>query len=315
MTSSVQQWRRVNRSAAGRTEAVYVLTAILVFASGCAGLRKPKVVPDSVTTCRQLSCEGVAAMQRGQLEEARQLLTQAVSMSPGDIDARRQLAEALWQSGELQQAVVHMEAAVRLDPRHAPTVVRSGEMLLGLGDVDRALARGEEAILLDSTLAGAWALRGRVYRRRGDFERSLADVHQALRYSPNDAALLLEAAEMQYQLDRPHRCLTTLQHLLSTMPPDQQPQQALWLEGLAYGKVNRHDEAAASLYAASLKGPAQPELLYQLAQAQEAAGRIQEAKATARQAIAAGGRHEACQALLARLEDAGAAGMESTLRR
>lgn len=285
-----------------------------MLSGGCSTLRKPKAVPDSVTTCRQLSCEGVAAMQRGQWDEAHRLLNKAVAMSPGDMDARRQLAEVLWQSGQLQDAVVHMEAAVRLDPQHAPTVVRSGEMLLGVGAVDRAMARAQEAVALDSTLASGWALRGRVHRQRGELDLALADVHQALRYSPNDHAQLQTAAELQYQLDRPQRCLTTLHHLLSTTPPDQQPQQSLWLQGLAYGKANRHEDAAASLYAASLKGPPQPDLLYQLAQAQSAAGRTQEAMASARQALMANGQHKPSRALLAQLEgDIQGAG--ATLRR
>ncbi|MCC6492878.1 MAG: tetratricopeptide repeat protein [Pirellulales bacterium] len=289
--------------------------ALWLLPAGCATLRKPKVVPDSVATCRQLSCDAVAAMQRGQWEEAHQLLNKAVSMSPADMDARRQLAEVLWQTGQRQEAAVQMETAVRLDPRHAPTVVRSGEMLLGLGAADRALARAEEAVALDPTLASAWALRGRVYRQQGKLEGALADMHQALRYSGNDAALLQDLAELQYLMDHPQRCLATLRHMLSTTPPREQSQQALWLEGLAYGKVNRHEDAAASLYAASLKGTPQPELLYQLAQAQSAAGRTQEALASARQALAANAQHAGSRELVAHLEGVATPGMEATLRR
>ncbi|RIK80958.1 MAG: hypothetical protein DCC67_08585 [Planctomycetota bacterium] len=315
MTRCEHLLSRVRRSAACRAWAAGVLLEVWWLASGCSALRKPKVVPDSVATGRQLSCEGVAAMQRGHWDEARSLLHRAVSMSPADTDARRQLAEALWQSGERQQGALHMEAAVRLDPRHAPSLVRSGEMLLALGSADRALGRADEALAIDPTLASAWALRGRVRRSRGEQEQALADLHQALRYSPNEATLLQDAAELQYELDRPHRALTTVQHLLSTTAPDQYSQKALWLAGLAYGKVNRHEEAAASLYAAALKGPPQPELLYQLAAAQSAAGRTNEAMASARQALAADGGHEPSRALLTRLEGAETAGALNAVRR
>ena len=300
----------------GRVVAVGLLTAFIISSgNGCATLRRrQKVVPDSVATCRQLSCEAVAAMERGETEEARRLLEKAVETSPGDIDARRQLAEVLWQAGERQEAAVHMQAAVRLDPRHAPTLVRTGEMLLGLGAVDRALARAEEAIVLDATLPTAWALRGRIYRRRGDRDRALADMQQALRYAPNAADVLEETAELQYQLGRPQRCLATLQHLLETTPTAEQPRNALWLAGLAYGAVNRQEEAVTSLYAASLQGEPHPELLYHLACAQSAAGRTGEAAATVRQALAADGQHGASRALLARLEGAGAPSDE-TIRR
>jgi hypothetical protein len=127
--------------------------------------------------------------------------------------------------------------------------------------------------------------------------------------------VLEETAELQYQLGRPQRCLATLQHLLEATPTAGQPRNALWLAGLAYGAVNRQEEAVASLYAASLQGEPHPELLYHLACAQSAAGRPGEAAATVRQVLAADGRHEPSRALLARLEGAAAPAGEATIRR
>jgi tetratricopeptide (TPR) repeat protein len=282
---------------------------------GCSTFRKPKVVSDSVATCRQLSCEGVAAMERGHWEHAHELLEKAVKTSPSDIEARRQLAEVLWRSGARQEAVAHMQAAVSLDPRHAPTVVRSGEMLLGAGAIDRALARAEEAIALDGTQPNAWALRGRVYRHQGNAERALADLHQALRYDPNSPDILQDVAELQYQLERPQRSLATIQHLLDQAPAGAEPREALWLAGLAYGGARRPEDAVAALYAASQRGEPHPELLYQLAKAQSAAGRSAEAAVTVRQALAADGKHQASQELLAQLEGAGVPGVDAPLRR
>jgi tetratricopeptide (TPR) repeat protein len=254
-------------------------------------------------------------MELGHWEHAHELLDKAVKTSPGDVDARQQLAEVLWRSGSREEAVVHMQAAVSLDPERPATVVRSGEMLLGLGAIDRALARAEEAIALDGTLAAGWALRGRVYRQQGDLERSLADLQQALRYSPNSGDILQDAAEVQYQLGRPQRSLATIQHLLDTAPEGARPREALWLAGLAYGAVDRREEAVASLYAATLRGDPHPELLYQLARAQSVAGRPGEAAVTVRQALTADGKHQPSQELLAQLEASGMPGVDVPLRR
>jgi tetratricopeptide (TPR) repeat protein len=285
-------------------------------ACGCAHFRhRQKVVPDSVAACRKLSCDAVAAMERGQTDEARQLLSKAVESNPGDIDARRQLAEVLWQTGARQEAAANMQVAVRLDPRHAQTVVRCGEMMLDLNLADRALAFAEEAIVLDSTLAGGWALRGRVFRQRGDTERALADLQQALRYDPNSAAILQETAELQFKLGRPQRCLATIEHLLETTPAAEQSRQSLWLAGVAYAAVDRREDAVASLAAASQHGAPSPELLYQLAQAQRAAGRPADAAASVRQALAADGNHQPSRALLAQLEGAGVPGVDAPIRR
>lgn len=285
---------------------------IALAACGCATLRRKQAAPDAVAACRQLSREGVAALERGDCPRAQTLLEEAVSASPSDVDARRQLAEVLWLAGARQEAVVHMEAAVRLDERHAPTMVRSGEMLLALGAVDKALKRAERAMALDPTLPSAWSLRGRVFRRQGDDERALADFHQALRYNPHAPDALLEVAELQYQLGRPQRALASVQYLLDAYAPGDEPRRALWLQGLAYQAIERRQDAVASLYAASTHGPADPELLFQLARAQSAAGDPASAAISARQAADAG--HEGGRLFLAQLQADGNAGQDTILR-
>lgn len=282
---------------------------------GCASMRKEKIVPESIATCRQMSRDGVAAMELGKWEQARSLLQDAVAASPTDLDARRHLAEVLWQTGNRRDAVVHMEAAVRLDPRNAPTVVRSGEMLLAVGAVDRALDRAQEAITLDPTLAGAWALRGRIYRQQGDAPRALADLQQALRFSPHATDVLLATAELQYSMGRPHRSLMTLHQLLDVYAPGQEPQRALWLEGLAYQAVDRPRDAVDSLYAATLRGTPQADLLYQLALSEQAAGQSAAAANTARQALTVDSSHQPSQILLAQLQGVASAEGDGVIRR
>lgn len=275
---------------------------VLLVGSGCASMRKQKIVPESIAACREMSCDGVAAMELGKWDEAKSLLQKAVETSPTDIDARRHLAEVLWQTGNQRDAVVHMEAAVRLDPRNAPTVVRSGEMLLAVGAVDRAAERAQQAMALDAKLAGAWALRGRTFRRQGDLPRALADLQQALRFSPHSTDVLLDTAQVQYDMGRPQGSLTTLHHLLDVYAPGEEPQSALWFEGLAYQALDRPQDAVESLYAASLRGPPQADLLYQLALAEQSAGRPSAAADTARQALAVDTGHQASRMLLAQLQ-------------
>ncbi len=283
--------------------------------TGCMTMGRQKIVPESVATCRQLSRDGVSAMELGHSAEACSLFSRAVEMSPTDIDARRQLAEALWQEGHRKDALIHMEAAVQLDGHHGPTIVRAGEMLLASGSQDRALQRAEQAIGLDATLASAWALRGRVYRIRGDQQQALADMQQALNYASQDAEVLLEIAEVQNELQRHQQSLTTLHHLLNTYPPGEEPQRALWLEGLAYGALARPQDAVESLAAASRRGPPRADLMFVLAQAEVAAGRQNAAVATARQALALDKGHTASRHLLAQLTARGVPAEDSTIRR
>ena len=271
-------------------------------AAGCMSLRGKNKAAECLATCRELSQDGVTAMELGDWDRARTVLDEAVTTSPTDADARRHLSEALWQTYNRREAIVQMEAAVQLDPRHAPTVVRAGEMLLEVGSVDHAFERAEQAIALDSTLAGGWALRGRVHRQRGDPTRALADLQQALRFAPHQTDVQLQVAEVQFELGRPQRCLTMLHHLLDIYPPGEEPQQALWLEGLAYGAMDRHQDAVGSLVAASERGQPPANLLYQLACAEQAAGKRNEAASTTRRLLELDSQHAGGKLLLAELQ-------------
>ena len=258
--------------------------------------------------------EGVSAMETGQWDRAETLLAEAVAASPSDVEARRNLGEALWKKGAHRDAVVHMETAVGLDPRHVPTLVRSGEMLLMVGATDKAMERAQDAIKLDATLAGPWALRGRVYRQRGELDRALADLQQSLRFAPHEPGSLLEVAQIQYELGRPQRTLSTLHSLLDSYSPGEEPQQMLWLEGLAYNSLNRHQEAIETLQAACQRGDPPAELLFQLAQAEQSAGQREAATNTLRRAIAVDSGHEPSRVMLTQLQEAPLSGGSTILR-
>jgi len=283
--------------------------------NGCALGKQKKLVPESLATCRELARDGVSAMEMGEWERACELLHQAVEASPSDLDARRSLAEALWQNGSYRDAVVHMEAAVRLDPRHAPTVVRAGEMMLAIGAVERAREHAIEALELDPHLGGAWALRGRVYRQQGELVRALADLQNSLRFAPQHNDTLLEVAQIYYEMERPQRSLSTLHHLMDSFPPGEEPRQVLWLQGLAYGDVGRHLDAVECLQAASDRGQPAPELLYQLARAEQAVGRHDSAAETLHQALALDASHEPSRMMLAQLQRHDSSGHEQVIRR
>lgn len=285
----------------------------LVGLSGCASLRQ-KIVPDSVAACRDYQREGVAALERGDDQRAHDMLVKAVSASPTDVDARRQLAEVLWEEGRTDEAIDQINSAIDLEKSDAPTVVRAGEMLLAVGRTDEAAELAERALTLDHASAGPWALRGRVYRRQGNADRALADLQRALQYAPQSRDILLDVAELHYQAGRAQRSLTTLHYLLDRYPRAEQPQRALWLEGLAYQAVERPRAAAASLLAASTRGKPHPELLYQLAKVEASLGRPAAATSAVQQALALDSNHAESRALLASLVGTPSGG-EPTLRR
>jgi tetratricopeptide (TPR) repeat protein len=279
------------------------LVVVLLAASfsGCATFGRRSPAPTEVAACRELCAEGVAAMERGNWQQAEVVLQQALEMSPDDAESHRYLAEVLWHRGAVDDAMSEMAAAVRLNAADADLAVRAGEMSLAKKDLDAALRYADEAIRLDPRQANAWALRGRVFRSANQNDRAMADWQRSLELAPNDANVLLDVAVLYRQRGQSARALAALHHLLDIYPPGEEPQAALMLEGLALMDLQRPHQAIDSLLAAARRGPPNAEVLYRLAQAQWSAGRFAAAAAAAEQALAIDGSHQASRQLLLQL--------------
>jgi tetratricopeptide (TPR) repeat protein len=258
-------------------------------------------VSDSLANSRQLSQQGIAALDCGQQSAAERLLAKAVEACPTNAEARRDYAECLWQRGARPEALAQLEEACRLTPADAALRVRQAEMHLTMGQLSLARAAAEKSINLGPRLPAAWAVRGRVMRAAGDLQEALADYHRALGYAPCDQRVLLDVAELYRQMNQPQRALETLQDLADTYnTPAEEPPQVLYLLGLAQVALKRYDDAVESFAAAGRDKPT-PEILYQLAQAQWLAGHPTEAAATAEKVLAMDPRHQAGRELIARI--------------
>ncbi len=276
------------------------VTILVLCVSGCAALHRGPV-PEDVAACRDLTQQGVTAMEMGNWPEAEQLLQSAVEASPVDPATRHYLAEVLWHRSATAAALLQMEEAVRLDETDPLLIVRLGEMQLGTGATEKSLERADEAISLCPKLASAWALRGRVYWRMNQTDRALADLQRSLQFAPDTSDVLMDIAAIYRQRRQHDRCLTTLQHLLDTYPPGQGTQLAYWMEGLTLADLGRPQQAVESLRIANQQGPANADILYYLAQAQLAAGRPDAATATAQQALTMNPTHAPSRQLLTQL--------------
>jgi tetratricopeptide (TPR) repeat protein len=278
------------------------LYCLLLAQVGCRlpGIRDP--VPTALANSRQLSQQAVAALERGQSQEAETLLAKAVAICPADHDARRYYAETLWLRDARPQAVAQVEEACRLDPEDTGLRVRLAEMYLALPRVELARQSVEMAIDRNPRLEVAWAVRGRVMRAQGDLRQALADYHRALGFSPGDRQVLGEVADVYRQLRQPERALETIQCLAETYSPGEEPVEVLCRLGQAYAALGRYDDAVASFSTAASRGTPSPQVLCCLGEAQWRAGRGRDAVDTLRQAIAIDPRYGPSGDLLRQIE-------------
>ena len=200
--------------------------------------------------------------------------------------------------GARTEAIAQLKEACRLIPTDAAMHGQLAEMYLAAGQREAAQATAEMAIRLNPRLPAAWAVRGRAMCAGGNLAQALADFQRALGCVPYDQRILLDTAELYRQMNQPQRALETLQSLANTYSPAEEPQQVLYLQGLAYGALGRHDDAVDSLAAAAARDKPSPEILYRLAQAEWLAGRPADAATTAQQALALDPRHQPTHELL-----------------
>ena len=286
-----------------------MIAAVTLSASnGCAVFGRRGHSTSEVTAARELSRQGVAALEAGQPQQAEELLKKSLAASPDDASSRRYMAETLWRRGAGDDAIVQIGEAVRLDPTNATLAVRAGEMYLAVGRRDAAEKQAERAIRLDPTMAGAWALRGRCFNKMNQPGRALADLERAVELAPDRSDLLLEVASVYRQGGQNTRCLTAIYHLLDTYPSGEEPQSVLVMQGQTLMDLGRPQQATDAFLAAVQHGPPSADLYFYLAQSYSAAGRTNEASAAAQQALAINGAHEPSRQLLTQLAASAAPG-------
>jgi tetratricopeptide (TPR) repeat protein len=295
----------------------FVFTAAIVFfaigTSGCSIFGRRNHSAAEVTTARELSRQGVAALEAGQPQQAEELLKKSLAAAPDDASAHRYMAETLWRRGARDDAISHIIEAVRLDPTNAALNSRAGEMYLSLGHGEAAEVYAERAIRLDPKMASAWALRGRCFVKVKLPDRALADLERAVELAPDRSDLLQEVALAYRQRGQNTRCLAAIYHLLDSYPSGEEPQSVLVMQGQTLMDLGRPQQATNAFLAALHRGPPNADVSFYLAQSYSAAGRVTEATAAAQQALAINAGHDPSRQLLTQL--AAHAGPETLQRR
>ncbi len=203
-------------------------------------------VPTELTDARRLSNAGLAAADQQDLVRAESLLEQAVKSCPLDVDARRHYADVLWKRGERTAATAQIAEALKLSPEDVGLCVAGGRMYMELGLLDDADRLSRDAVRLAPRSADAWHLRGQVCLARGQAESALADFHRGLAITPDDRDLLRDTAETYRRLNQPQRTLATLAVLGETYGPQQTPADVLVMEARAQESLGRITDAVAS---------------------------------------------------------------------
>ena len=92
------------------------------------------------------------------------------------------------------------------------------------------------------------------------YSQALADLHRAAGYDPSDRQVIGETAAVYRSLGQPQRALESMQSLLDTYSPGEEPQQVLYWTGLDYMALRRYDDAVTSLTTAVSRDRPTPDI-------------------------------------------------------
>jgi tetratricopeptide (TPR) repeat protein len=198
---------------------------------------------------------GQEAEQRGDSAKAMANYRAALQLDDSLVEAHNNLGNLLDEQGQPEAALEQYQAAVRLQPQTPLVHENLGTELAGLGRFADALREYQTAAHLAPTKPEPHYLMGKAWLRQGQSGAAVAAFQDALRLASNDVPSLV--------------------YLARVLASDPAPQF-------------RDGARAVSLAAQAntLTGGAQPFVLGTLAMAYAEAGRFEEARKTAREALA-----------------------------
>lgn len=266
----------------------------------CFDYDREGAVPAEVAACRHFAHLSIAALDRGDVDEAERLASQAVESYPQDAQARRTLAEALWRRGKATAAIEQIAAARKLAPNDATLLVQLGEMYLALDQWEAARELAADALDADPDSPRAWLLRGDTFRAAGRTDEAITDYTRASGFAPHDPQILRRLAVASLARRQPQRALAYARMLVDAYAPADPPADALDLQAAILADLGRWNDAA-RVYAQAAAVQATPERFCRLAEAEILSGEPGAARETLDRVLSCHPQHVQGLALLSRL--------------
>jgi tetratricopeptide (TPR) repeat protein len=190
---------------------------------------------------------GVALLDLGRAEPARQEFAQALQLNPRDPKAHNSLGNALLELGRPPEAIPHFAEAVAIEPNYPRAWFNYGTALFRNGRGSEAIARFERALALDPRLADAEDAIGNVYFQQDQPAQAIPHYEAALRIDPKLADAHYNCGSANLELGRIDAALAHFAAAVQLKPTDAEIRNH---HGAALARAGRVTEAMAEFEAA-----------------------------------------------------------------
>lgn len=256
-----------------------MLTLCMFFVTGC---RCPWSCTNSqLSESHRCLQNGIVAFHDGDHSKAESLLAQAIESRPGDPILREHLASNYLKQGKTVEAVDQLMQASQMSGNDNEAIlVRIGQIYLENGQWILAEQFAKQALSTNRQLADAWVLQADVEYAKGNLSDALLDFQRALSLNPDNPNVQMKVAEIHRLSGRNLRAYSTIEQMLSQLPPDQQPEQALLLASRILVDMQQPAQAIEKLRIVTSRSNACAECYLVMASAQKVLGRTLDAQAT-----------------------------------
>lgn len=214
--------------------------------------------------------------QAGQLAEAEQAGRRAVTMDSALVAGWNNLGIVLQEAGKLEESLTCLERVVALQPDYAEAHNNLGNTLKRLGRLDQARAQYERALVLVPGYAEALSNLSHLLNDLGLPDEALAHARRAIEVNPRLSDAYINAAAVEVARDRYDDALRWIDSLLISVPMHV---GGLGVRATILRRLGRLDEAAAEARRAVAAAPENGEAQNILGEALQAQDRIDEALA------------------------------------
>ena len=128
---------------------------------------------------------GAANNGLGELDEAIEAYTKAISIKPDYAEAYNNMGLVLQEQGKLNEAIEAYKKALSIKPNFAEAFNNMGNTLKEQGKLDEAIAAYKKALFIKPNFAEAYNNMGNALKEHGKLDEAIAAYNKALSIRPN----------------------------------------------------------------------------------------------------------------------------------
>jgi tetratricopeptide (TPR) repeat protein len=180
---------------------------------------------------------GIALHDRGETDDAMTHYREAIALRPVYAEAHYNLARLLAEKREFADAIEHYEAALTINPNDAEAHNNLGATLFQSGRVDDAIAHYEKALVIRADYADASCNLADALLSKGDMDGAIARYLTCVAVLPNNAGAQYNLASALFRKGRTDEAITHYQKTLELIPQNADAHANLGSAFLAKGRI------------------------------------------------------------------------------